>query len=197
MTMNPPAVQVAKSRGFNPNKPNLGDVNADPEGIVTRPEDLEGIDASLVILVKDIANILEKHYPGWLWAVNPDKRGGVINIYSWRLSGKWGWRIKTKNVQNDPQRKLAVEAGGHILERFGFKRKAYDYLEWKAAPRYMGMVAMDISDKSAQERKRYRDDAFTQAVRSGRIELKFKDTKVAGGTYRQLIIAPSAQWERE
>lgn len=186
-----------RPRGFDPNRPNLADVNGDPEGIVTGPEQLRGIDASLVILVKDIANLLEKHYPGWLWAVGPDKRGGVINIRSLRLSGKWGYLIKTKNVQNDPQRKLAIEAGGHILERFGFKRRGYNLEEWRAAPKYLGQVAMDISDKDARTRRRYRDDAFSEAVRSGKILLRFKDTKVPGGTYRQLIIAPSAQWERD
>ncbi len=176
--------------------PNLLDINGDPEGIVTSADMLKGVDASLVNLVKDIADTLERHYPGWLWAVNPDKRGGVINIYSWRLSGRWGWRIKTKNVQNDPKRKLAVEAGGEILERFGFKRKAYSLEDWRAAKKYMGGVAMDIRDKPMKVQKRYRDDEFTAAVRSGKIELKYKDTPMPGGTYRQLIIAPSATWER-
>lgn len=176
--------------------PNLLDVNGDPEGIVTGPDALKGVDAALVILVKDIAAILERHYPGWLWAVGPDKRGGIINIRSLRLSGRWGWLIKTKNIQNDPQRKLAVEAGGEILERFGFKRRGYNLEEWRAAKRYMGGVAMNISDKAPKVQKRYRDDEFTAAVRSGKIQLKFKDTPMPGGTYRQLIIAPSATWER-
>jgi len=177
--------------------PNLLDPNGEPEGIITKPDQFRGADASLVILVKDIAAKLEQQYPGWLWGVRPDKRGGVIHIFSLRLSGRWGWLIKTKNVQHDSQRKLAVEAGGEILERFGFKRRAYNLEEWRAAPRYMGSVAMDISDKQSKVRKRYRDDEFTQAVRSGRIQLKFKDTPVPGGTYRQLIIAPSAMWDRD
>jgi hypothetical protein len=176
--------------------PNLLDANADPEGIVTNPDQLRAIDASLVILVKDMAAKLEQHYPGWLWAVQPDKRGGVINIYSLRLSGRWGYRIFTKNIQNDPQRKLAIEAGGHILERFGFRRRAYDIAEWRAAKRYIGSVAMDITDKDKRTQRRYRDDEFTAAIRSGKIQLRVKDTPMKGGTYRQLIIQPSAMWER-
>lgn len=184
-------------RGFDTKRPNLMDANGDPEGIVNRWDELKGVDASLVILVKDIANLLEKHYPGWLWAVQPDKRGGVINIFSLRLSGRWGYRIKTKNIQNDPQHKLAVDAGGQILERFGFRRRAYDVNEWRAAKKYLGGVAMDISDKDAKIRRRYRDDQFTAAVRSGRIQLRFQDTKTPQGTIRKLIIQPSAMWERE
>lgn len=186
-----------RRRGFDVNRPNLMDANGDPEGIVTRWDALKGVDASLVILVKDIAALLERHYPGWLWAVQPDKRGGVINIFSLMLSGKWGYRIFTKNVQNDPNRKLAIDAGGQILERFGFKRRAYDVNEWRAAKKYLGGVAMDITDKAAKVQKRYRDDEFSQAVRSGKIQLRFQDTKTAQGTIRKLIIQPSAMWERD
>jgi hypothetical protein len=192
------AAAVPKKRsGFDTSRPNLADVNGDPEGVVSRWDELKGVDASLLILVKDIASTLEKHYPGWLWAVQPDKRGGIINIRSLMLSGRWGWCIKTGNIQNDPQRKLAVEAGGNILERFGFKRRGYNVDEWRAAKKYLGGVAMDITDKAAKVQKRYRDDQFSQAVRDGRIKLHFQDTKTAQGTIRKLIIQPSATWERD
>lgn len=172
------------------------DPYADPEGIVTHPDQLARLDASLHILVKDIAAKLEALYPGWLWAVQPDKRGGVINIFSLRLSGKWGYRFHTRRVQHDPARKVAMEAGGEILDRFKQPRRAYDYQRWQAADRYMGSVAMDITDKSRKDQRRYRDESFTEAVKTGRIQLRIEDKKMANGTYRQLIIQPSANWER-
>jgi hypothetical protein len=172
------------------------DRHADPEGIVARPDDLLDIPAALINLVKDIADKLEKLYPGWSWAVQPDHRGGVINIFSWRLSGKYGYRLHTRRVQDDPTRKAAMEAGGEILERFGFRRGSYSSQSWMAAERYMGAPRMDITDKSHQDQRRYRDEAFSRAVREGRINVRVKDTQVQGGTYRQLLIQPSALWDR-
>lgn len=176
---------------------NPQDKHGDPEGIVTHPDQLIGIDASLVVLVKDIANLLERHYPGWLWAVQPDKRGGVITLRSLRCSGKYGYVIHTRNVQNDPSRRVALRAAGEILDRYGFKRGAFSYTQWAAAERYMGGVSMDISDKSAKERRRYRDDAFSEAVRTGRIELRVKDNHTSTGVQRQIYLRPTALWDRE
>jgi hypothetical protein len=161
---------------------------ADPEGIIARPEDFSGIPAALVNLVKDIADKLEKLYPGWMWAVQPDHRGGVINIFSWRCSGQWGYRLHTKRVQNDPTRRDAMEAGGEILERFGFRRTAYSRQDWQAAKRYMGLVDMDITDMSQKTQRRRRDDAFSDAVRQGRIKLVVQDEKRGNTTHRTLVI---------
>lgn len=174
---------------------NPKDRYGDPEGWTAHPSVLQAR-AATVVLVKNIADTLERHYPGWLWAVQPDERGGVINIFSMRLSCRWGWRIKTKNIQNDPNLKIALQAGGEILERFGQKRGPYDYARWQAAPRYLGGVAMDVSDKESKIRRRYRDDEFTTAVRSGQLKLKVKDLKTTTGTYREIYIQPSALWER-
>lgn len=175
--------------------PSRPDPLADPDGIVTTASQLQAR-ASTVLLVKDIADKLERLYPGWLWAVQPDERGGVINIFSMRLSMRWGYRLHTKNVQQDPHRRDAMRAGGEILDRFGMPRGRYDRSKWQAAKRYIGSVAMDISDRSQQEQRRYRDDEFTRAVRSGEIELKVKDYKTATGTHRELYINPSALWEK-
>lgn len=167
---------------------------ADPEGIVTTPDQLQAR-ASTVILVKEMADTLERHYPGWLWAIRPDERGGVVNVFSLRLSGLWGYRLHTKNAQEDP-RKWALLAGGEILERFRQRRAPYEHSRWAAAPRHLGMVDMDITDMAAKVQRRHRDDAFTRAVRKGQIQLHVKDERTATGTHRQLFIRPSALWEK-
>lgn len=171
------------------------DPYADPEGIVTSPNDLQ-CRASTVILVKQCADLLERHYPGWLWAVQPDERGGVINIRSLRLSGLWGYILHTKNIQHDPQLKLVLKAGGEILERFGQKRGPYDYQRWQAQKNKFGLKDFDISDKDAKIRKRRNDDDFTDAIKSGRLKLRVEDRKTATGTHRTLYVQPSALWER-
>lgn len=173
----------------------IPDPLADPEGYVTDPAKLQ-CSASTFLLVKDIADKLEKLYPGWMWAVQPDERGGVVNIFSMRLSMRWGYRMHTRNVQEDPNRKLAMQAGGEILERFGQVRGPYEYSRWKAANRYMGMLDFDISDKSAAVQRRHRDDQFTQDVRSGRIKIKVEDRKDnAGKTQRSVWLSTAAQQE--
>lgn len=171
------------------------DAHGDPEGLVTTPDQLK-VKASTVMLVKGIADALERHYPGWLWAVQPDERGGVINIYSLRLSGQYGYRLHTGKIQDDPGHKKALEAGGEILERFHQKRGPYDYSRWQSAPRYMGGVAMDITDKDRKVQRRYRDDEFTAAVRRGDIKIRVADRRTATGTHRELYIQPAALWEK-
>jgi hypothetical protein len=175
--------------------PSMLDANADPDGIVTSPDQLR-VKVSTLLLVKGIADRLERHYPGWLWAVRPDERGGVITIFSLRLSGQYGYLLHTAKIQNDPHHAAAIRAGGEILERFRQRRGAYDYQRWQAAPRYMGGVAMDISDKDRKIQRRYRDDEFTRAVRKGDIEIRHHDVRTETGTHRQLFIRPAKSLER-
>lgn len=172
------------------------DRHADPDGLVGRPDELV-CSASTEILVKNIADVLERHYPGWLWAVSPDERGGCITIRSLRISGQWGYLIHTKNVQNDPQLKLAIFGGGEILDRAGQRRGPYDYARWANSPKKFGLVDFDITDKDAKIRKRRNDDDFTDAVRRGDIKLRYVDQPTQTGTHRSIYVQPSALWDRE
>lgn len=165
------------------------DPHGDPEGIVLDPKQLH-MSASSVLLAKRIGDLLERKYPGWLWAIEVDERGGVTTVRSLRLSGQWGWRVKTVRIQDDPQLKLIQNGAGEILERFRQRRGAYNRDQWRAAPRYLGMVDFDISDKSAKTRRRHRDDALTEAVKTGRVKLIVRDTVREGHTTRQLYMGP-------
>lgn len=176
-------------------KDNRPDKLADPDGIVTSPQKLQ-CSASTLVMVKNIADTLERHYPGWLWAVSPDERGGVVHIFSLRLSGKYGYLLHTNKIQDDTRCVAAKRAAGEILERFRQKRGAYNYANWQAAKRYMGGVAMDITDKPIKAQRRYRDDELTRLVRKGAIQLKAVDTRMPNGTHRQIFVSPSAKWEK-
>jgi|TARA_R100000049_G_C1952208_1_gene100986 hypothetical protein len=73
-------------------------------------------------LAKNVAEILEKKYPGWFWAVNV--MDGVVAVKSLRLSGNWGFVIHADKIDNDY--KLVVMAGGEILERFKQQRGKFN-----------------------------------------------------------------------
>lgn len=156
---------------------NALDPHGDPEGIVLAPDELSAT-ASTVILCKDIADVLERQYPGWMWAVSPDERGGVIDIRSMRCSGQVGYTIHTAKVQEDPQRKRAVEAGGQILERFGFERRPYDPQRYAAAQKRAFFQTPDVSDMSRRAQRDFRTRSIKTGMANGRARI-ITDTDIA------------------
>lgn len=74
-----------------------------------------------MLLAKNAADGLDRHYPGHLWAV--DVNGGVLNIRNLMLSADMGWRIKVPKVYSASElHQRVIRAGGEILERFGLSR---------------------------------------------------------------------------
>ena len=73
---------------------------------------------------KRIADVLERHYPGYLWAVHVDLYGGMATIQSLRLSGEWGCYLKMSSIVNDPFLAKVKKFGGEILERHRVSRSA-------------------------------------------------------------------------
>jgi hypothetical protein len=164
----------------------------DPHGMVYDPNQIQE-HASAVLLAKDLADHLEKHYPGWAWAIEADPRGGVVNIRSLKCHGEWGVILKMEWVQREPKaaRRLALESGGEILERFGIRPGPYSYEAWVAAPRDIsGMLRPDLSDKHKRIQRFQRDQAFSRAVDSGDVKVRTEDTARAdGSTHRRIIVA--------
>lgn len=168
----------------------------DPHGMVFHPDDIRE-HSSAVLLVKDMANQLEKSYPGWAWAVQPDPRGGVINIFSLRLSGEWGVILKYEWVQRDPvaTRRITLAAGAEILERFGMRPGPYSYEVWSNGPKDVaGQPKPDLSDKHTKIQRHHRDFALTQAVRQGDVKIRFEDTRIdENRTHRRILIASGSE----
>lgn len=164
-------------------KRNPLDPVGDPEGLVYDPDELAE-SCSTKLLCKDIATILERHYPGWLWGVGPDPRQGMLNIFSMRLSGQWGFRINMRQTpMDDPVTRtpLIIKAGGEILERFGQRRGRYNYEHYKTTEHfYIGSPMMDIKDKDKQLQRHYRDHSFDMAVKAGNIDLHVEDDPASG-----------------
>jgi len=66
-----------------------------------------------------IANKLNEHYPGHLWAVNlnSSQNVGTVNIFNFAISKKYGYVLHLSAVERDPDLKCVIAAGGEILER--------------------------------------------------------------------------------
>ena len=45
-------------------------------------------------IAKQMTVVLDRHYPGHMWAVNVDSAGGVATVKNFRLSGQWGFVLK-------------------------------------------------------------------------------------------------------
>jgi hypothetical protein len=161
-------------------------------GMVFAPSDIEE-HASAVLVAKDVADYLERAYPGWLWALSASGKTGICSIRSMRLSAEWGYILKMKDIQDDPvrRRRLVLRAAGDILERFGVKPGRYTREQFMRIKRDVaGRPMPDLSDKLGKVRKRYRDDALTAAVKNGAVSIRWNDLNVgAGRTYRQILIA--------
>ena len=138
----------------------------DPEGIVTDPSELV-CHASLVLLVKQAADLLEKQYPGWAWAITPDEAGGVINLHSFMLSGTWGYTLCIGGLQADPQLRKVVKAGGELLERFGMPPGPFNRDRWLHMKRHLGLPVADVSDLAKKHQRGFRTDQIRRAVNSG------------------------------
>lgn len=142
------------------------DPNGEAEGYALSFDDLHE-DASTVILAKNLADYLERHYSGWMWAINIDSKGGVTNLFSMRLSGRWGYTFKTMTLQNDPSNRALMRGAGELLERFGHRAGPYNHDRWSTGATLMGLPRADVSDKGRREQRDFRTDSIKQGLRDG------------------------------
>ena len=95
---------------------------------------------------KNVAEHLDKKYPGWLWAVHV--MDGVVVVKSMLLSGNWGFVLQEDQIDNDYR--AVTLAGGEILERYkqktnGFNQERYMDLTMD----YKGQLDGDFSPGTA------------------------------------------------
>lgn len=80
-------------------------------------------------IAKEVAERLNRHYPGHAWAVNADVMQGIVRVHNLNLSGEWGFILKMDDLHADSTGKLIVNAGGELLERFNMSRGELSYSE--------------------------------------------------------------------
>lgn len=123
------------------------DPEGDPEGIVGDHQDLVGISAGTEIILKEMADFLTKTYPGFHWAIQPDERGGVFNLFCLDFHARYGYRIKYEQIVNDPKRYELKKAGSEILRRFRYKGRIYRPELMAEIPRNSrGEAVPDVTD---------------------------------------------------
>lgn len=69
------------------------------------------------LLVRRCAEKLIDHYPKYPWKVWVSPEGSVLNILCPMISWHYGYVLHTQDVQEDPDLKCVLMAGGEILER--------------------------------------------------------------------------------
>ncbi len=149
------------------------------------------VSGMLANLTKRCGAALEAKYPGWMWLLNPDEEAGVMYFYSLRLSGEWGYTVKIADLQKRKQpEKLAIMAGGEILERYNIRRGKYDreLLQGKITD-LRGNYIPDITDRLSKQQKKQRDKDFTKAVQEGKATVVHRDRKQPDGSvFREIAV---------
>lgn len=89
---------------------------------------VEGHELGDIETAKAVAEKLNAHYPGHLWAVKVDseRSGGIVIIQNYAVSFKYGYILKLARLYFDPDLKCVIKAGGEILERAKMKRGWWD-----------------------------------------------------------------------
>lgn len=85
-------------------------------------------------IAREVAECLNKAYPGHAWAVRANVETGLCQVYNLRLSGTWGFVLHLDKLLNDPGMKLTIRAGGELLERYNLSRaklKEQEYADVK------------------------------------------------------------------
>lgn len=143
-----------------------------PEGMIFNPNEFHAsLHASLHILTKDIGELLYRRFPGFLWAVQPDGNGHIINVFCLNFHDQWGYTIRVAEIQDDPKRTLAIDAAKTLLALFRYPGFRYDHALAAALPRGSdGKVIPDPSQMPASH-KRWKDRAIVeQAIAEGRAD---------------------------
>lgn len=92
--------------------------------------------ANDLVMAKEMADTLNQHYPGHLWAVHVDGAGsGFADVRNMGLSGAWGFRVMLKHTYSASEfRHRIVMAGGEILERYRLSRGKFCEEQYAALP---------------------------------------------------------------
>jgi len=114
-----------------------------------------GSEASQQMLVYKCADVLQKKYPPYMWAIQMSPDASVIMIRCLDVSSDYGYILHTMTVQNDPDLKCVVTAGGEILERGYQKRNEKEGTDIKVSP---------VFDLTAVLRKRLAHQKLSEKV---------------------------------
>lgn len=89
-----------------------------------------------------ICVLLNKHYPGWPWTVDPNHGQGIVSLRCGVLTGYAGYVVKLAELSTpEDWRKAIVNAAGEILERFGCARGPMTFDQLAGAKKDVAVLA--------------------------------------------------------
>lgn len=93
-----------------------------------------------------IGPLLASTYPGYRWRIEPDLRGGIVNIRCEHANCQYGYTLKPQLYCSETEWRAAiVRAGGEILERFHLSRRKFDEAAFLTRPRdFAGLIHPDM-----------------------------------------------------
>lgn len=99
--------------------------------------------ATDLVLARNMAETLHRHYPGHLWAVTCEQ--GVATVRNLLLSGQWGFvlRVAEQYSASEFERNV-IRAGGEVLERYRLSRGRLRDEEYENLPAdFAGRITFD------------------------------------------------------
>lgn len=133
------------------------DPHGEPEGVVADPRAL-AVRAGTEILVKDMMAILDKHFPGFRWAIQPGEFAGMVNVFNLDFSCRWGYRIRMADLVNDPNRRVVIKAGKEILARFRYPGHVF-------RPHLMAEIKRNPQGEAMPDTSGLKKSRFTEQAR--------------------------------
>ena len=99
-------------------------------------------EATVVSMVKNVADTLDKHYPGHAWMVGPSNDYSMLAIWNGDLSARYGMWVKVTDI--DPEYRNIMRWAGELLERAKVSRGKAKEDELETLERnVIGEVAFD------------------------------------------------------
>ena len=99
--------------------------------------------ASDLVLARNMAETLHRHYPGHAWAVTCER--GVATVRDLLLSGQMGFVLRVADQYSASEfERAVVRAGGEMLERYRLSRGQPRDDEYENLPAdFAGRLAFD------------------------------------------------------
>jgi hypothetical protein len=101
------------------------------EILAARVETATSRDLADMTTAKLVAEVLDRFYPGHLWAVHVDSLGGIATVKNMRLSGNWGFVLKLTDTYSGSEfEKRVMMCGGELLERYRLRTGAFNQSQY-------------------------------------------------------------------
>ena len=87
------------------------------------------------VMAKNMAELLNRIYPGHLWAVTCDGFTGLATLRNMALSGVMAYVLHLDAQYSASMwDKMVMRAGGEVLERYRLARQRFNLAHWSSLP---------------------------------------------------------------